>query len=122
MPSSKDIRYKFYFRPGYGSDKMLIEFFYGAEKEEFLPDFLDAIESLNPKIESTLDLWMNDEIQLSIHSDLGDFSLSKDTWGFAFLWNDNHQCVVKKLSDLLAGDSRFEKVEVDFDKYKKPLS
>ena len=41
--------------------------------------------SFNPKVESTLDLWMNDEIQLSINSDLGNFSLSKDTWGFAFL-------------------------------------
>ena len=118
MLSPKDISYKFHLRPGYGSDKLLIDIFYGAEKEEFLSDFLAAISSINPKVESAIDLWMNDEVQLSIHSDLGSFSLSKDTWGFAFLWNDADQHVVKKVSDLLAGDTRFEKVAVDFDKYK----
>jgi|SRR5688572_20626208 hypothetical protein len=119
MPSHKDIKYKLYFRPGYGSDKMLIEFFHGAEKEEFLTDFLDAIKSFNPTLETTLDLWMNDEIELSFNSDLGNFSLSKDTWGLAFLWNDNYQEVVRRISDQLADDRRFEKVAVDFDKYKK---
>jgi hypothetical protein len=120
MPLPKDIRYKFHFRPAYGSNKMLIEIFYGVEKEEFLPDFLDALKSFKPKLESTRNLWMNDEIELSFNSDAGDFFLSKDTWGLAFLWSDSHQDVVRKISDLLADDHRFEKVEVDFDKYKKP--
>jgi len=118
MTSPKEIKYKFYFRPGYGSEKMLLEIFDGAEKEEFIPDLLDALKDFNPKVESTLDLWMNDEVQLSVTSELGKFTLSKDTWGFAFVWNDADQEVVKKVSDLLASDDRFEKVAVDFDKYK----
>ncbi|SHG95960.1 hypothetical protein SAMN04488109_2641 [Chryseolinea serpens] len=104
-------RYKFSFRPAYGSDKMLIEFITGAEREEFLPDFLDALKSFNPKLESTLDLWMNDEIQVNVNSDLGNFSLSKDIWGFAFAWADENQQCVKKISDLLAHDHRFEAVD-----------
>jgi hypothetical protein len=54
MPLPKDIRYKFHFRPAYGSNKMLIEIFYGVEKEEFLPDFLDALKSFKPKLERYL--------------------------------------------------------------------
>lgn len=99
---------------------MLIEIFHGAEKEEFLTDFLDVLKTFNPRVENALDLWMNDEIQLAINSDAGNFLLSKDTWGLGFLWNDSDQDVVRKISDLLADDYRFEKVEVDFEKYKKP--
>lgn len=94
---------------------MLIEFVTGVEREEFLPDFLDAIKSFNPKLESTSDLWMNDEVQFVVNSDLGNFSVSKDSWGFAFVWSDDHQHGVKEISDLLARDNRFEKVN-GFDK------
>jgi hypothetical protein len=115
MPLPNDTRYKFSFRPAYGSDKMLIEFITGAERDEFLPDFLDAIKSFNPRLESTVDLWMNDEIQFNVNSDLGNFLLSKDIWGFAFAWADENQQCVKKISDLLALDNRFEGTD-GFDK------
>lgn len=111
MPLPNDTRYKFSFRPAYGSDKMLIEFVTGMEREEFLPDFLDAIKSFNPKLESTVDLWMNDEVQFVVNSDLGNFVFSKDAWGLAFLWSDDNPHGVKEISDLLARDNRFEKVE-----------
>lgn len=110
MPVPNDTRYKFSFRPAYGSDKMLIEFITGVEREEFLPDFLDAIKSFNPKLESTLDLWMNDEVQFTVNSDLGDFLLSKDAWGFAFVWSDDNQHCIKEISELLGRDGRFERV------------
>ena len=108
MSLPNNTRYKFSFRPAYGSDKMLIEFITGAEREEFLPDFLDAIKSFHPKLESTLDLWMNDEIQFKVSSDLGDFLFSKDIWGFAFAWADENQHGIKTISDLLTLDNRFE--------------
>lgn len=104
-----DTRYKFSLRPAHGSDKMLIEFINGVEREEFLPDVLDALKSCHPKIESTLDLWMNDEAQFDVNSDLGNFSLSRDSWGFAFVWSDENQAGVQKINDLLAQDHRFEK-------------
>jgi hypothetical protein len=108
MPLPNNTRYKFSFRQAYGSDKMLIEFITGVEREEFLPDFLDAIKNFHPKLESAVDLWMNDEIQFKVNSDLGDFLFSKDIWGFAFVWADENQHGIKKISDLLAIDSRFE--------------
>jgi len=111
MPLPNDTRYKFSFRPAYGSDKMLIEFITGAEREEFLSDFLDAIKNFHPKLESTVDLWMNDEIQFVVNSDLGNFVFSKDSWGFAFVWSDENQPCVKGISDQLGLDNRFEKVE-----------
>jgi len=111
MPLPNNTRYKFSFRPAYGSDNMLIEFINGAEQEEFLSDFLDAIKSFNPKLERTVDLWMNDEVQFVVNSNLGSFVFSKDSWGLAFVWSDDNQPCVKGISDLLDRDNRFEKVE-----------
>ena len=110
MPSPDDMRYKFSLRPAYGSEKMLIEFISGVEREEFLPDFLDALKSCHPKLESALDLWMNDEVQFVVDSDHGNFLLSKDAWGFGFVWSDENQHGVQNIHDLLSRDARFEKV------------
>jgi len=89
----------------------LIEFVTGAERDEFVTDFLDAIKSCHPKLQSALDLWMNDEVQFVVSSDFGSFTLSKDSWGFAFVWSDENQEGVSKINELLCYDDRFEKVE-----------
>ena len=93
--------YTYHFRPGYGSDKFLIEFLEGTDKESFLRDLKITLREINPKIESIEDLWMNDEVWVMFGSDAGDFTFSKDTWGCAFIMSDTNQEGLKKIDHIL---------------------
>jgi len=110
--------YQYYFRPGYQSKELLIEVFDGAENESFVSDFVSAISKLNPKMIDILDLWMNDEVLMTYDSDVGKFTLSKDIWGFAFIMAENNQDGLIQINSILEKGNLFEKVKVDFEKYK----
>lgn len=111
--------YNYHFRPGYGSDELLIEFISGVENETFISDLLDTIKSIQPAIIDLNDLWMNDEVLYSINSTIGTFTLSKDIWDLAFIMAENNQPCIEKINQLLLMDNRFEKIDVDFNTYKK---
>jgi hypothetical protein len=111
-------KYKYHLRPGYGSDKLLIEFFSGVGNENFLAELLDAIAPINPKLADLKDLWMNDEIILEMESSIGPFLFSKDVWNTAFIMTDDNQQGLREINSMLMKDPRFEKVEVNFDNYK----
>ncbi|WP_228526526.1 MULTISPECIES: hypothetical protein [unclassified Flavobacterium] len=91
------MKYKYYLRPAYKSQDLLIEIFSGVEEEYFLTDLLDSISEINPKVDTINDLWMNDEILMDVSSDLGLFSISKDIWDFAFIMSDNNQECIKRI-------------------------
>ncbi|MFC0777764.1 hypothetical protein [Flavobacterium sp. HJSW_4] len=110
--------YKYYFRPGYQSKDLLIEVFDGAENETFVSDFFSAISEIKPEMAEVSDLWMNDEILITYDSEIGQFTLSKDIWGFAFVMAENNQNGLNLLNSILEKATLFEKVEVDFEKYK----
>ncbi|MCD0464142.1 hypothetical protein [Flavobacterium sp. ENC] len=110
--------YQYYFRPGYQSEELLIDVFGGAEKESFFPDFMEAIKEINPKMIDILDLWMNDEVLMTIDSEAGKFTVSRDIWGFAFIMADNNQDGLHRINSILEKAEQFEKVEVDFENYK----
>jgi hypothetical protein len=109
--------YTYRFRPGYGSDKLLLEFILDSTDVEFDKHLLTTLEDISPVIESVEELWMNDEVLLSITSTHGAFSLSKDIWGFAFLMAEENQSCLKLIDDILSNNSLFEKEEVDFKNY-----
>jgi hypothetical protein len=119
LQMSTDVKqYGYHFRPAYGSPLLLIEIFRGADSDDFLTDFLDAVKEVNPIVTSVEDLWMNDEVMLDVQTNMGMFTLSKDTWGFAFLMADSNQPCLMTIDLLLQNDNRFEKIVIDFDKYK----
>lgn len=111
-------KYKYHYRPEYGSNRLLIEFITGVENKGFDNDLFDAINEIEPILIEEVELWLNDEILYIIKSNLGQFTLSKDIWNFAFIVaNDNQDCIFK-INNLLLSDNRFEKVEVDFNDFK----
>jgi hypothetical protein len=114
----KSTKYKYHYRPVYGSDSLLIEFLYGVKNDTFGADLFEALKEINPQIVGLEDLWMNDEILYSVDSDLGQFTLSKDIWDLVFLMADDNQNCVHYINNLLLNDNRFEKIEVDFNNYK----
>ncbi|MCK8143373.1 hypothetical protein MW871_15890 [Flavobacterium sp. I-SCBP12n] len=81
-------------------------------------DLLNTISEINPKIIHASDLWMNDEILINIDSEIGEFTFSKDTWGFAFLMAENNQKSLLRINSILEVAEHFEKIEVDFEDYK----
>lgn len=110
--------YKYKFRPGYGSPVLIIEFFYGAESNFFISDLINILEELNPEIIKIDDLSMHDEILIHIKSKIGEFLLSKDAWGIAFLTaEDNQECLLQ-INSILEKALNFERVEVNFEDYK----
>ena len=110
--------YKYYFRPEYGSSKLLIEFFHDVENVSFLSSLINAISELKPKIGDITDLWMNDEILLNVTSEMGEFTISKDIWGFAFIIAENNQECLSRINSILEVAENFEKIEVDFENFK----
>ncbi|GAA3763116.1 hypothetical protein [Flavobacterium ginsengiterrae] len=110
--------YQYYFRPAYKSEELLIDIFGGAENENFISDFLNAIAVLNPTMTDILDLWMNDEVLMSFDSEIGSFTLSKDIWGLAFITAEHNQKGLLKINSILENSEMFTKVEVDFERYK----
>jgi hypothetical protein len=112
------MKYKYNFRPAYKSQELLIEIFSGAENEDFLSDFLNAISEINPKVENIKNLWMNDEDLFEITSDSGFFLLSKDIWDLAFIMSEENQECIHKINSILSEDENFQKIEVNFEDYK----
>jgi hypothetical protein len=111
-------KYKYRLRPEFGSKSLILEFVNGVEKGVFGRNLFDALKEINPKHEEREDLWLNDEVLCTVNSDLGQFTLSKDIWGFAFIMaNDNQSCILQ-INNLLLNDNRFEKIEIDFDDFK----
>lgn len=113
-----NLHYQFYLRPGYGSTQLLIEIFKGAERDEFLAELMDAIQAIHSQWSAQHDLWMNDEMLVEMGTDLGVFQLSVDIWDLAFLMAADNQAVLLRIDALLQADARFEKVEVDFERYR----
>lgn len=110
--------YKYYKRPGYGTEKLLLEFILESPETKIENDLLSTLKDINPKIDSIIDLWMNDEVLFKISSDKGSFLLSKDIWGFAFIMADENQPVIECIDEILKNNSLFERQEVDFEKYR----
>lgn len=108
-----DTPYRYRLRPGYGSDKWLLEFFLDSADGEFENTLFTALHVLNPSLEEIQDLWMNNEILMSVCCDQGSFLLSKDIWGFAFIMADDNQQCVLAIEEILSKNDHFRKEEVD---------
>ncbi|PKL78498.1 MAG: hypothetical protein CVV25_11460 [Ignavibacteriae bacterium HGW-Ignavibacteriae-4] len=113
--------YIYSFRPGYGSDKLLIEFVKGVNNDTFLTDLKAALSQIEMKIDSTEDLWMNDEVLFIVNSSEGEFILSKDIWDCAFIMSDENQKCLNRINEVLNNNELFVREEVDYSEYEMKL-
>jgi hypothetical protein len=111
--------YKYHLRPGYGSNELLLEFLLDRTDSEFEHDLFISLQNINPRVDKVNDLWMNDEILLYVSSDKGAFTFSRDIWDFAFITAENNQPCIELIDEMLNSSNLFEKIEVDFENYKK---
>jgi hypothetical protein len=78
-----------------------------------------VLAPLNLKTLETLDVWMNDEVWLTISSSVGEFTLTKDIWNFVFIIADEkNQSGIRIIEEHLATSGKFQKVIVDFSQYR----
>lgn len=111
------VGYKYYFRPRYKSKELLIEIYSGVENDSFEMDISFALAEIQPKVIESEDMWMNDEVLYVYNSNVGSYTISKDIWNIAFITSEENQNGILAIERLLAKDPKFEKMEVDFEKY-----
>ena len=112
------VPYKYYVRPAYGSTELLLQFNLNSTDTEFIKDLFDALTSIDPRVNSLQELWMNGEILLHIHSAIGDFCISRDIWDFAFVTAEENQPCIMVINQILEQSPLFIREEVDFESYK----
>ena len=111
-------KYKYKFRPGYGSANFLIEFFIYLPDSSFLNSFLDSLKPIEPTPIDTIDLFLNNGVGHNFNSTVGAFEVFMDIWGFVFVTSKLDQACIFKINELLKQDNRFELLDSDPNDYK----
>jgi len=111
------LTYTYLFRPGYGSEHMLLEFRDAQDLEHFAACFFEAIALLEPEILKT-ELILGSERLFTIQCRMGTFTLSHDDYDFVFILCDERQDCLFETERLLALSPHFVKEEVSFDDYR----
>lgn len=112
------VPYKYHLRPAYGSPELLLQFNLDSSDTDFIKDVFKALASIEPKVNSLQELWMNGEIILHISSSIGEFCLSRDIWDFGFVTAEENQPCIKAIHKILDRNPLFMQEEVDFENYK----
>lgn len=110
--------FTYYCRPGYGSEDLLIEFHSGTGTPDFYIALFEALSPLELLMTSIKNLWMNDESIREMESLEGPFSIHHDIYDLIFILADDNQPVIHAIDAILEVHPLFEKVEVDFARYK----
>ncbi len=105
--------YHYNVRPGYRSQKNLIEFRESADNQGFMQALRHVLDDAHMKTVGTEDLWMNDEIIDHMNGRGGPCELSVDTWGNVFSLAEEHQAGIAYLAQQLTKSHAFEQEEVD---------
>lgn len=101
--------YTYHLRPGYGSDKLLLEFNLDSSDIKFGIDLLIDLKDLNPKVDSIEDLWMNDEVLINVSSNEGAFVVTKDVWNIVLIMAENNQSCITLIDVILNSTGLFQK-------------
>lgn len=77
------------YRQEFNSPNMLIEIAVKEETNDLILHTLETIWELNPILKIKEDLWMNEEYLFTYSTTQGEFQVSIDIWGFAFILSKN---------------------------------
>lgn len=105
-------RYKV--RPGYGSDKLLIEFNYDPT-EKLHADLNAVLKGAGLIHHSIKDYFMIPRYK----TPTGPFELDHDEWDFIWIHAEENQDAIHYIDQLLQRSGLFQKEEVDFKQYEK---
>ena len=105
-------------RPGYGSEKLLIEFGPDSSDKHFISDLKSVFAENNLIPKSTQDLifsWLT-----TFDSPCGPLEVDNDEWGFVFVHAGENQDAINYMDRILSGSGLFQKEEVNYEDYAQP--
>ncbi|QCW99066.1 hypothetical protein FGM00_02640 [Aggregatimonas sangjinii] len=111
-------KYTYRLRPGYGTDRLLIEFNGLEDPEYFLFEILHMLGLAGFKSKEMLNLWMNDEIQVNLSSQNGPILVSLDIYGLVFIVGNNNQKDILRIDELLQKSGAFVKNDINYSSYR----
>ena len=102
-------------RPGYRSEKLLIEFGPDSSDKRFVSDLRSVLaeNGLKRTRKQDLVLAFND----TYDSPCGPFDLYSDEWGFVSVGADENQDAIHCVDHILSESGRFRKEEVNYEDY-----
>lgn len=68
-----------------------------------------SLEPVNVQVVNYDDLWMNDEIALSVSSDIGPFIIYRDNMGYYFITANDNPTAISALDSHLAANPLYKK-------------
>ena len=105
-------------RPGYRSDKLLIEFGPSSSDEQFIADLKALFAAQGCRKRGAEDIVFL--VTTTFDSPSGLFQLDHDEWGFVFLHADGNQAAIHYLDKILQSSGRFKREHVHFRDYAQP--
>lgn len=102
-------------RPGYGSDKLLIEFSSDSSDNKFVADLRTVLRGAGLVSHSKEDHIFN--FIAHFESPVGPFDIDNDEWGYVWIYADANQDAIHFMDHLLQRSGLFKKEEVDYKEY-----
>ena len=112
--------YRFRVRPGYGSDKLLVEFMSDSTDAPFV-EALRSVFSANG-VESERKVQSIFHHESFMHSSAGPFVVVHDEWCQIWVHADDNQAAISFVDGILVASGRFEKEAVDFRQYAEQVA
>ena len=106
-------------RPGYGSEKLLIEFGPSSVDERFVADLKNVLSQQGLRPRGTDHYVIGEAIFFD--SPAGPFELDDDGWA-VFVHADNNPAAIHYLDEIFQRSGLFRKEEVDYSKYAQPAA
>ncbi len=107
--------HKYKVRPGYGSDKLLIEFGMVGTDKQFASALHSVLKSNDVKAGKREDFIFLERANMT--SPAGPFRLEGDEWHFVWIHAQDNQDAIHFMDRILQESGLFEKEEVDFNEY-----
>ena len=105
-------------RPAYGSNHWLIEFGMVPDQKTLVAHLLDTLQPINAIVGSIADVWMNDEVWITMHSNVGEFTLTYAVWDTAFIMAESNQAGLLRVDAILSAHADYTKEAIDVNDYK----
>lgn len=115
--------YTYKFRPLYGTEDMIIEFFV-LNKAQLIEDLILVFKEKGFEVTGSEDMWMVEETWYHIKSKTVKFTIADALYGYVFIFPTDKNEYIFDIDNILKNNPLFEKEDVDFDDYKlnKPKS
>jgi len=107
--------YRYQVRPGYGSEKLLVEFLHDSSDDGFVAALRSVFSANGVKTKEEKDLIFM--VTIIMDSPVGSFAIDHDEWDMIWIHAEENQNAIQFVDHILSRSGQFQKEEVDFNKF-----